>query len=71
MKLVEQAWYYWLKVEKLMAIRRQEPVQTWEEMRAKLNQKYIPIAFQDQQLDTWGRLNQGNQFAAEYIEIFE
>ena len=71
MKLVGQARYYWSNVERLMAIRRQEPVRTWEEMRAKLNQKYIPIAFQDQQLDKWSRLNQGNQFAAEFIETFD
>jgi len=54
-----------------MAIERQEPVRSWEEMRAKLNQKYLPIAFQDQQLGKWSRLNQGNQSAAEYIEIFD
>jgi len=71
MKLVGHAGYYWSNVERLMAIRRQEPVRTWEEMRAKLNQKYIPIAFQDQQLDKWSRLNQGNQFAAEFIETFD
>jgi len=39
-------------------------------MRAKLNKKYLPIAFQDQQLDKWSRLNQENQSAAEYIETF-
>jgi len=70
MKLVGQAAYYWSIFERLMAIRRQEPIRTWEEMRAKLNQKYFPIAFQDQQLDKWSRHNQGNQSAAEYIETF-
>jgi len=37
-------------------------------MRAKLNQKYLPIAYQDQQLDKWSKLNQENRFAVEYIE---
>ena len=45
MKLVGQAGNYWSNVERLMAIKRQEPVQMWEEMRAKLNQKYLPITF--------------------------
>ena len=40
-------------------------------MRAKLNQKYLPITFQDQQLDKWSRLNQENRSAAEYIESFD
>ena len=60
MKLVEQAEYYWSNVERFMVIRRQEYVRTWEEMRAKLNQKYHSIALQDQQLDKWSRLNQEN-----------
>jgi len=71
MKLVEQAEYYWSNVERFMVIRRQEYVRTWEEMRAKLNQKYHSIALQDQQLDKWSRLNQKNWSAAEYIEIFD
>jgi len=71
MKLVGQAGYYWSNVERLMAIRKQESVRTWEEMRAKLNQKYLPIVFQDQQLDKWSRLNQGNRSAAEYIETVD
>ena len=36
-----------------------------------MNQKYFPIAFQDQQLDKWSRHNQENRSAAEYIETFD
>jgi len=61
MKLMGQAGYYWSLVERLMAIRMQELVRMWEEMKAKLNQKYILITFQDQQLDEWSRLNQKNR----------
>ena len=71
MKLVGQAGYYWSNIERLMAIGRQEPIRTWEEMRAKLNQKYIPITFQDQQLNKWSRLHQENRSATEYIETFD
>jgi len=51
MKLVRQAGQYWSNVERLIALRRQEPIRIWEEMKAKLNQKYFPITFQDQQLN--------------------
>jgi len=40
-------------------------------MRAKLNQKYLLITFQDQQLDKWSRFDQGNRSAAQYIESFD
>ena len=36
-----------------------------------MNQKYLPIAFQDQQLDKWSRINQENRSADEYIETFD
>jgi len=50
-KLVGQAGQYWSKVERLIALRRQEPIRIWDEMKAKLSQKYLPITFQDQLLD--------------------
>ena len=40
-------------------------------MKAKLNQKYHPITFQDQQLDKWSRLAHETRSAAEYIEKFD
>jgi len=40
-------------------------------MKAKLNQKYLPITFQDQQLDKWSRLTQGIRSAADYIKKFD
>ena len=40
-------------------------------MKAKLSQKYLPITFQDQQLDKWSRLTQETPFAAEDIENFD
>ena len=36
-----------------------------------MNQKYFPIVFQNQQLDKWSRLNQGNRSVADYIETFD
>ena len=43
----------------------------WDEMEDKLNQKYIVITFQDQQLDKWSRLTEENRFDVEYIEKFD
>jgi len=40
-------------------------------MKAKLNQKYLPLTFQDQQLDKWSRFTQGTCSVAEYIEKFD
>ena len=46
-------------------------MQIWDEMKAKLSQKYLPITFQDQLLDKWSRLTQGTRSATEYIEKFD
>jgi len=45
MKLVGQAGQYWLNVERLMTLRREEPFRTWDEMKVKLNQKYLALTF--------------------------
>ena len=71
MKLVGQARQYWSNVERLIALRRQEPIRIWDEMKAKLSQKYLPITFRDQLLDKWSRLTQGTRSATEYIEKFD
>jgi len=36
MKLVGHARQYWTNVEKLITLRRQERVQTWDELKLKL-----------------------------------
>ena len=71
MKLVGLAGQYWSNVERLITLRRQEPILIWDEMKAKLSQKYLPITFQDQLLDKWSRLTQGTRSATEYIEKFD
>jgi len=69
MKLVGQARYFWSNVERLLAIRRQEPVRTWEEIRAKLNQKYLPICFRINNSTSGVGLIKGIDLL-EYIETF-
>jgi len=45
MKLVDQTRQYWANVEKLMILRRQEPVQTWDEMKLKLKEKCLHVSY--------------------------
>ena len=45
MKLVGQARQYCANVEKLMTLRRQEPIQTWDEMKLKLQEKYFSVSY--------------------------
>jgi len=45
MKLVGQARQYWTNVEKLMKLRNQEPIQTWDEMKMKLQEKYLHVSY--------------------------
>jgi len=47
MKLVDQARQYWANVKKLMTLRRQEPVQIWDEMELKLQKKYLPVSYKN------------------------
>jgi len=70
MKLAGQAGQYWSNVKRLIALRRQELIRIWDEMKAKLNQKYLPITFQEQ-LDKWNGLTQGTRSGAYYIEKFD
>ena len=45
MKLLGQAKTYWLNVECLVAARREEPIETWDEMKHKLQEKYLPSSY--------------------------
>jgi len=53
MKLVSQAKQYWTNVEKLMRLRHQEAIQTWDEMKLKLQEKYMPMSHKENLLDQW------------------
>jgi len=45
MKLVSQARQYWTNVEKLMKLRNQGPIQTWDEMKMKFQKQYLPVSY--------------------------
>jgi len=44
MKLVGQARQFWTNIEKLMRLRHQEDIQTWDGMKLKLQEKYLPVS---------------------------
>jgi len=44
MKLTGQTRQYWKKAEWLMQLRREDPVEAWDEMKEKHRQKYILIS---------------------------
>ena len=68
MKLVGQVRQYWINVEKLMKLKDQEPIQTWDEMKMKLQEKYMYMSYKQRLLDQWQRLTQGNRLISEYIK---
>ena len=50
MKLVGKA-HYWTNVEKLMRFRHQEAIQTWDEKKLKLQEKYMHVSYKQRLLD--------------------
>ena len=50
-KLVGQAKQYWTNVEKLMTLRKQKSIQTWDEIKLKLQEKYLPVTDKQRLLD--------------------
>ena len=51
MRLLGQAKTYWRNVERLLEMRRQEPVGTWDEMKVKLREKYLPPTYWQRLID--------------------
>jgi len=50
-KLVGQARQYWTNVKKLMTLKRHEPVQTYDEMKLTLQDKYFLVSYKQLILD--------------------
>ena len=71
MKLVGHARQHWANIEKLMTFRRQELVQTCDEMKLKLQEKYLLVSYKQRLLDQWHQLTRGNQLVTEYITKFD
>ena len=51
MRLTKVTKTYWLNVENLRGVRRQEPIYTWEDMKTQLRSKYLPPSYHQTLLD--------------------
>ena len=71
MKLVRQARLYWENIELTTRRRNVEPITTWQGMKEKLRDKYLPISYQQNLLDQWQTLKQGNRSVSDYIATFD
>ena len=71
MKLTGQAIQYWENLERMNRFRRDDPVETWDDMNDKLRLKYLLPSFSQQLLDKWNMLTQGNKSATDYITKFD
>ncbi|MQL82036.1 hypothetical protein Taro_014499 [Colocasia esculenta] len=70
-KLVSQAQTYWLNVEALLEQRGLAPIESWEDMKVKLCEKYLPSTYRHHLINRWQDLTQGTHTVSEYIADFE
>ncbi|KAL5715946.1 hypothetical protein ACHQM5_017696 [Ranunculus cassubicifolius] len=71
MKLVGLAKVWWTGVEGDIRRLGQPPIDTWQEMRAKLCGKYKPRNYYDKLCDQLVNLKQGSKSVAEYMHRFD
>ena len=71
MKLVGRAKLHWDSVVNHLRKTCQPPITLWEEIKAKLNEKYFPLSLQGNLLDQWHDLRQDNRSTTEYVVQFE
>ncbi|MQM18642.1 hypothetical protein Taro_051636 [Colocasia esculenta] len=71
MKLLGQAQTYWVNVESLLIQRYQDRIETWDDMKAKLREKYLPATYHQCLIDRWQSLTRGNRPVSEYIAEFD
>ena len=60
-KLLGSTKLYWSNHERLMLRGGWAPVNTWDEMKMILKEKYVPTLYQQRMLDQWQRLSQGSK----------
>nr|CAD1838142.1 unnamed protein product [Ananas comosus var. bracteatus] len=71
MKLVGAAKQYWVSVERQLARSRQAPITLWDEMKAKLSEKYLPSTHRQLQIEQMLSLRQGSMSVADYMQKFD
>ena len=53
MRLLGRAQTYWMNVESLVRQRHQDPIDTWDDMKVKLREKYLPTTYRQRLIDRW------------------
>ena len=71
MKLIARAKLHWESVENHLRRTHQLSITSWQEMKAKLSEKYLPVSYLGNLLDQWHNLRQGTRSIIDYIEPFE
>lgn len=71
MKLVNLAKVWWNGVEADFRRMKQAPITTWQEMKAKLREKYMPPNYEDRLCVQLVNLRQGTMTVAEYMQKFD
>lgn len=55
MKLNGSAQLFWDSVENLLLRKNEPPITDWEEMKLKLQEKYLPQSYRGNLLDQWNK----------------
>ncbi|XP_062170468.1 uncharacterized protein LOC133876199 [Alnus glutinosa] len=70
MKLKGQARVWWNSVEERLHRLRQPPITDWDEMKIKLQEKFLPLDYEDSLFEELILLRQGNMSVDEYTTKF-
>ncbi|KAG5531711.1 hypothetical protein RHGRI_026363 [Rhododendron griersonianum] len=71
MKLVGLAKIWWMGVEGDIQRLGQPPIGTWQEMKAKLREKFMPSNYHEKLCEQLIELKQNNTSVAEYMQKFD
>ena len=58
LKLDGSAKTYWKSILNLCALRLEDMITTWAEMKGRLRSKYVPVNYKSQLIDSWQRIEQ-------------
>ncbi|KAF5470834.1 hypothetical protein F2P56_011322 [Juglans regia] len=71
LKLTGTAQLFWESVEDLLERRHAPPFGSWEEMKRRLQEKYLTQSYRGNLLDQWNALTQGNRPVTKYVTQFD
>ena len=71
MRRVRLARLHWANLERTRRQQELPPITTWQDMKLKLKEKYLPESYNQKLLDQWNRIRQGNRSVSDYIAQFD